>query len=231
MTRNRVRTFVLSCVALLCSLVLITVATYALFSDYTKVTNHLQAGNLDIELHRIGYQWKHIDANGFIDEIDNDDVVDFTHETEENIFGLDDGALTAPGCEYTATMRVTNTGSVAFKYWIEIVLDKDDYGVALAGQLEVEIKDANGEKVVLLDADGKEITDPIYLNNEGKLVYGEENGIGVVGVKEEHKTSVFSVTVKFVKHDNNNAAMGNEIEFDLIVYAQQIADQPAEWQD
>lgn len=242
MAKKRVRALVLAFITLLCCLVLVTGATYALFSIESAPTkNHLQAGNLEIQLERISYEWKHIDKNGFINIFDDKQPMDFTSGTaadESNIFGLTNGALTAPGCEYTAHMRVTNRGKVAFRYWIEIVLDKEDVAVALADQLEVEVKDAEGNEIVLLDADGEEIEGPVYLNNEGRLVYGEtaKYGIGVVGVEVEladgeidRHISDFSVTVRFINRADNNDAMNQEVNFDLIVYAEQVTEKPESW--
>ena len=58
------RTLLLSMVTACLCLVLIVVATYALFSDTVSVNNHLKAGKLEVGLERIGYTTCTLDDNG-----------------------------------------------------------------------------------------------------------------------------------------------------------------------
>lgn len=227
MAKNRVRTLVLACVTLLCCLVLIAGATYALFSTQTSANNqHLQAGTLEIKLERISYEWAHLDANGFVSDVDRADkneVVDFTDNDEDNIFGLTDSDWIAPGCYYTAHMRITNTGTVAFQYWFEITLD-DESSEVFAGQLEVTVEVDGNSTTKLLTAED--------------LFYGDAtNGVAVVSAfGSDHDTSDFTITVKFLNDTehpeiDNNEAIGKEVSFDLTVHAIQVTEKPAEWED
>ena len=222
MAKKRVRALVLAIATLLCCLVLITGATYALFAKDVTLPSHLHAGQLDVELVRESYVWKHIDENGFVSTKKSPAGAerDFSDTTtdEDNIFGLTENDLTAPGCTYTANLRLTNTGDVAFKYWV--VVELDGAVNELAGQLQISIA-VEGVSVM---------TEDVFLADAvDGLSFGEEKGLAVVGIKAPHNVSHFSVSVTFVNVEENNAARNQEVTFDLTVYAEQVTDMPEGW--
>ena len=91
---------ILICVAL------IAVGSYALFSDTTRVTNHLQAGDLDIKLWRIDLAGKGLDDKGFMTDVKDTLDKDFTSTTTDNIFNLDNTKYVVPTSKYVAEMMI-----------------------------------------------------------------------------------------------------------------------------
>ena len=72
MKKSRTTTIIVSLLLVLALLAGLLVATYALFTDEERVNNHLQAGNLDIEL-----QIDSVKGNGYVDGVLEDDI-DYT---------------------------------------------------------------------------------------------------------------------------------------------------------
>ena len=128
---------ILICVAL------IAVGSYALFSDTTKVTNHLQAGELDIKLWRIDLSGTDMDDDGYMAAISDTDDKDFTDATANNIFDIEDKYI-VPQSTYTAEMMISRTATtnVAIKYWLDFavptVTDPED--VALLNQITITVQ-------------------------------------------------------------------------------------------
>ena len=132
-------------VIILCLCILVGVS-YSLFTDSEQVTNHLKSGELDITLERTNLEYVTLNEQGYLEVKENTEVIDFTNTTEENIFGLDQEELMAPGSYYIATLKLNNNGSVAFDYSFEIVLSEvaNDF----ANQLKVYV-DGDTEGKVL----------------------------------------------------------------------------------
>ena len=230
---------ILICVAL------IAVGSYALFSDTTRVTNHLQAGDLDIKLWRIDLAGQGLDEYGFLDNIANTTDKEFTGATTDNIFDLDD----------------TN---VAIKQWLDFVVPNVDTSVpeneALLSQLVITIEVQKiGETAYTKIVDGKK------LSELGNVATADGNGthyaIGSIGAPidvidmnesltsanietalgtDEEAIALFKVTVEFeddltaggiidgngnlVDNDKNpnNAAQNGKVSFDIVVNAVQV---------
>lgn len=220
MTKKHLKVLLLSIATLLCVVALVVAFTFALYSKSVEVgSNHLNAGKLDITLLREGYDWTHVNEEGFIDEVHNADPVDFSdsENNDKNIFGFEGNTWVAPGCTYAAHMALVNNGNVAFTYWIEIVLDDEnetDNYEELAKQLRI---------TVTLD-DGSEYSNAVY---EGLTVgNGEDDKIPAVKLNQ---TSRFTVAVEFLNdidegNDfNNDEAQWQQVSFDLVVHATQAA--------
>ena len=130
----------------------------------------------------------------------NEEVVDFTGPTDENLFGIYDGEVIVPGNKYEATMRLTNTGDLTLDYWMEVRMVGGIY-LALADQLKVTVKVGD-----------KEVSAPVSV---GIPLGDERNPIGKVLVDQ---SVTFTVTVEFIDHVDNNLAQGQTVEFDLFVF-------------
>ena len=198
---KRVRAILSSSAIILLCLIVIIGTTMALFTDKETVINHLRAGDLDVTLLRTKLISTYIDNDGYLAQYTNDVVKDFSNETSENIFALD-GAVIVPQSKYIAEMKVVNNSDVAFAYWVEIVYT-GEAGVELADQLEVVIDTEDGKTL-----------------SEGLKVGSQDNPMAVLGVGDSHS---FTASVEFLDLASaiNNAAQGDSVTFDLIVYAVQ----------
>ena len=197
---------VLTCV--LC-LALAAGGTYALFSDRVTLTNHLEAGTLNITLTRTYLSTTSLNKDtGFLVKTESPDDVSFTDPTGKNIFDITDETLIVPGCSYFAEMKISNKSDVAFGYWLEIIYDNTPY-VALADQLNVKI----------VTADGKTVEK--RLDQLNGIIGGENNPIGTLAKGGE---ALFTVSVEFLDLENhvNNDAKGQQLSFDLVVHAVQV---------
>ena len=203
MAKKRLRVLLLACATVLVCLALIIAGSYALFSDSTKVTNHLQAGTLDITLIRESYSSKYLNDDGLL-ETRTGGEYDFSNPTTTNIFGLEDDAMIAPRSVLVANMVLSNNSNVAFDYWIDIVVGDGYLDSALANQLKVTV-----------------ITDTIEQEFQLSRGYtlGGENGIALVKVGESHN---FTVKIEFEDRETgNNVTMGQKVIFDFVVRAVQ----------
>ena len=217
------KSVLMSTLLLMLCLALVAAGTYALFTDEVTLTNHLEAGHMDITLKRIKLETLTLDtASGFLVEKNDDTVEDFSNGTDKNIFGLDESAVIVPGCTYTATMQLMGVdkdnpdrvNNVAFSYWLEIKFDGNKSNGELADQLTVIVttKDGTEHEVVL---------------REGKFIGGEASPIGTVKLnRPEDDPETFKVTVIFDDLNTNNDAQGDNVTFDLIVHAVQATKKP-----
>lgn len=219
MTKKK-RSVLLSVMTLVLCLALIAGGTYALFSDQVTLTNHLEAGTLDITLTRTNLVTTSLNADtGFLVKTENPKDIDFSKPADpndpnaenKNVFDITDGALIVPGCMYSAEMQIANNSDVAFGYWLEIVFD-DTKDLTLAEQLKITVTTVDGTTTGMLNASagliGKE-TEP-------------------VGVLAKGGSALFTVTVEFCNLDEsiNNNAMGKTFDFDVVVHAVQITTAP-----
>ena len=209
------RGVLLSVITLVLCLSLVAVGTYALFSDSVTLTNHLQAGKLDVTLMRTNLVTNTLDKDtGFLVEktIGGEENFSNTTTNTANVFGLTSESLIVPYSEYTATMKIVNEADksdVAFHYWVEIRFDdKDD--LALADQLKVTVTAPGGKTISSTLAEGKDLGD-------------EKNPIGTLA---RGKAAEFTVSVLFDHSDDNNSAQGQQVNFDLIVHAVQALKDP-----
>lgn len=206
MSKNKTRILLLSCALVVCILALLVGVTYALFSDSALVKNHLDAGKLAIKLERTSLTATRLSLEtGLLEAVPaNTEVVDFTGTKKDNLFGLDtaNNEKTAPGCSYSADMRITNMGDVAFTYSVEIVLDSKLSNSALASQLTVTL--TCGETSV-----SKKLSEGATIDGIAAVLIGE--------------SANFTVTVSFdiLDEATNNLAQSQVVNFDMIVHAVQ----------
>lgn len=224
MATKKKRSVLIAVLTLMLCLALAAGGSYALFSDEVVLTSHLEAGTMDISLWRVQLDVYELDdTTGFLEQRTPDTTpLNFSQPRNENVFGFDENTLIVPGSEYVATMEIRNeeeTSDVAFKYWMEVVL-KTEEGVEIA-----EL--ANQVKVfVVTKADTEDKTEYEAVLSKGKLCVGSDTA--PVGILAKNTTETFTVRVLFCNLDNetNNKAMGNEISFDLLVYAVQETKNP-----
>ena len=212
------RSVLLAVMTLVLCLALIAGGSYALFTDEAMLDNHLVAGTMDITLTRtdlVTYTYEGVKS---VENGDYEDDVDFSDvgSNGENVFGLRSEDLIVPDTKYVATMTIANNtekhkSDVAFSYWIKIAIDGEDAAKALAGQLRVTVKQGADyeESVLLSEAD-----------SDGFFVGGESRPVGIL---PKDTAQDFTVTLEFLDLDVNNEAKSQELDFDLIVYAVQLA--------
>ncbi len=229
MGKSKVGKLLMASITIMLCMVMLLAGTYALWSDKVTVSNHLEAGTLSLKLERTALRKTMLDnGTGYMKMVSDTDTVDFTaNGYTGNVFGIADGELVVPTSCYEATMKLTNNGSVAFKYDIIIELKTEhnttDEITDLARQLKVWV-DAG-------DADG--------YDNKGFLsefiTTAAEDDTSIVGGKIVISSNIvknaetsFKVKIEFVNDDDvNNAAMDKEASFDLIVKAVQLTSNPA----
>lgn len=213
MTKKK-RSVLLSVMTLALCLALIASGTYALFSDEVRLTNHLQAGTLDITLTRNSLTTKSVDTTtGFLtDPITTTEPVDFSNPTNRNIFDITADTLIVPGSYYSAEMQISNHSDVAFGYWLEIVFD-GTVDLTLAEQIKITVTTSDGAKSISTTLD------------KSKGLIGEE--ASPIEVLAKSGSALFTISVEFSDLGNNNDAKNKTFEFDVIVHAVQVTSEPA----
>ncbi len=217
MTNKRLRTLLLSAVALCICTVLVMGGVYALFSDEEEVNTHLVAGSLAIGLDRIGYTQNALDENGEMKKTENDDIIDLTADNTST-FEIQNAVPTA---SYEAEFQISNKGTTAFEYTLDIVWKVTEgadaqKAQALASQLQVTVSSTK------LKEEGSS-------EEEGKIEFmlDKAKTIDMGHLLKGNKTDTFKVKVEFVDDDEkNNSAMSAEIEVDIKVVATQKVDKP-----
>ncbi len=169
---------ILICVAL------IAVGSYALFSDTTRVTNHLKAGDLDIELWRIDLSGNGLDSAGYMGAVADAKDKNFTDADDSNIFDIADKYV-VPSSKYTAEMMISrsSTTNVAIAYWLDFVIPNVDTSKpeneALLNQLMITIEVQKiGETgySYVKDADGNDLVN-VKLSNLSDVETVDGNGV------------------------------------------------------
>lgn len=223
---NRKRSLLVSGAVVLLALTVIVGMTWALFTDTQNVSNHLQAGDLSITLKRTELTKTTLDEKGYLVELPKDTtVINFSNPTDENVFGLttdEEGNVTekiVPGSKFVATMSIENNSDVAFGYWIEIVCTDKATGENLAKQLSVVVNTGDDDESTI---------------NDGLKIGSDRNFVDVLAIGEK---GTFTITVEFddegysfedgVLGSINDAAENENVDFDLVVYAIQVTDDPS----
>ena len=216
-----VRRVALATAAIVLAALVLIVGSYALFTDSVTVSHHLQAGKLEATLTRKTLVGNTIDKSGYLSDYNGEKDVDFSDETNKNVFDLED-TLIVPCTYREATMELSNGGNVAFSYWIEIVLTTPTSAkdVALSEQLLVSVSTQS-------TGAGLSLTNQPIKNDGKKITVGSQ--ANPVGVVELSTSQTFTVKVEFKdygdKIDNaNNIAKNGELAFDMIVYAVQVVE-------
>lgn len=231
-----------SSIILLCAC-LIAGATFALFTDNTRVKTHLKAGDLEATLIRNSGYRTTLDGDGLLKRHDFAPNVNFTEETPQSVNFFDfyndansaannseaDGKLIVPGSEVEAIFTIRNDGTAAFVYDVQIELTgaEGDAAVALSDQLYVKLGtytvDASGKPVYTVLSEG-------YMN-AGTYKLSDKAGFNEQVLKGKTSQQLFA-HVTFVDDrvenndgDNenfvNNHAMDGTVAFDLVVSATQ----------
>ena len=202
---NKGTIIVISSLAILLAGAAAVGATYALWSDKTSVSTHLQSGSLKAKLERTGLTKLTLDSDtGYLVSSTDSSVIDLSDSSSNdvNAFGIGEDDLVVPGAYYEASFKLSNQGSVAFSYEVAIDLDKDSI-TDLAKQIKVYIDEEDK---------GYLYTD----ENQGSLTIAS----GDLDKGSEAKT--FAVKIAFDDLNTNNSAMEQEAEFDLSVTATQL---------
>lgn len=246
---NRKRSLMISSAIILLCMTVVVGSTWALFTDTNTVSNHLIAGDLDIKLERTDLVKTTLDEKGFLSEITVQDSakqptpdapVDFSNANDQNVFALGTDEKVVPGSKFVATMKMTNNSDVAFGYWIKIVCTDENTGkdstAILADQLRVVVyTDKNDDGVINTNIPYDTNPDASYSTIANGLTVGaDDDFINVLGIGDYEN---FIVSVEFVDEDyeldadgvltsENDAAMKDEVKFDLIVYAIQETTNP-----
>lgn len=142
-------TILAACIAIVLSLSAIVGGTFALFSADVAVTNNvLQAGSLSVKLERISLQATDLENGVLIpgQDVADSPAKDFSN-SQENVFGLDGNDVIVPGSEYIATMRLTNTGTVAFDFTASLQITDDNAEAKLSEQLTLKLLDVNDNEL------------------------------------------------------------------------------------
>ena len=137
---NKKRVIIISCLTILACLMIICGSTFALFTKNVTTTQHLQAGHLDLTLQREKLVTNKLQENGTMKEETNNQLIDFTKSTNENLFGIKEIDKVVPGSSYEATLILKNLGDVAIDYYIEIVI-KNGEETELIKQLQLTFID------------------------------------------------------------------------------------------
>ena len=140
---------------------------------------------------------------GSMVEFTNETQIDFSNPTDENLFGISKNETVVPGCKYEATMTLSNEGDFALDYWMEVRMTSG-FDTALAEQLKVTLT-VNGVD---------------YTTSVGNPLGDMRAPIGQIA-KGERIT--FTISVEFIEHENNNAAQGQTVVFDLYVTTTQAS--------
>lgn len=198
------RVLLLSCSVILLCMCVVAGMSYALFTDSKSVGNHLKAGNLDVTLTRTGLRYNVLNEEGQLQLHTNGTPLNLTGTTfeDDNVFGIDsDDIRIVPGSFFEATLTVTNSGSTALTYNVDIKLNGE--ATALAQQLKVTVTQGT-------------------TTNSAMFSTLTENGLtAATGSLNPNSVQEFTVCVEFVEDSNNNAAQMKAAAFDLQVTAEQ----------
>ncbi len=213
------KTLLYSLLSLCVCAALVVGGTFALFSDKVTVNNHLDAGNLDIGLHRTSLKKYELDeTTGLMaNKPENTDKVDLTKDNNP-VFTMTNAV---PTSRYEATIEVSNLGSTAFDYGVRILWsanqNQDDNDETLAKQIRITITSTK-------------LTAPVvFMLSE---CAGRDIPLGYLLKNTEAES--FTVTAEFLNdidfnentdnpdnHISNNSAMLATLTFDVQVYATQ----------
>lgn len=195
--------WIISIVTINLCFALLTIGTYSIFEDKVIIHHHLEAGTLKINLSRTKLVYNKLNNSGVLEEYENNEIVDFTKTStkDRNIFDINNDTLIIPGSKYHAYLTLTNSGSVAFNYYIKVITKSKN---SLSNQIKITI--------IVKDNDYQ------YQNtlSEGLLVGNAINPLGSINASENVN---FEIILEFIDSKTNNDAKNENTNFDVIVYA------------
>jgi len=205
---KKIRSLLLATLTIMLCVVMVAGGTYALYTSETSFVHHLQSGTMTVTLTRTKLTTTALnETSGYLETTTNEQRADFTKSTNANVFGLKDGATIVPMSSYEAVMEISNKSDVAFVYYLELRVPANQ-GTDANLKLDEQVK-------VTITIDNK-ATEATF--ESGMFIGSQTAPIASVGKTE---TANFTVKVEFVESSVNNAAMGQEVYFDLIVHAVQ----------
>ena len=216
---KKITSLVISLLAIVACVAIISGATFALFSETATVKNHLQTANFDAKLLRTELTYTQLDANGRLVKHVIDEDKDFTGTTSTGIFGeaIQDLKI-VPGSYFEADLILTNDGEVAFDYVIALELK----GVSneLAEQILITVTYADGTATTPNTVVERYLNTCVPDANGDAFIISDKNMTAADGQSE-----AFTVKIEFLDLDEeiNNEAKGQSVEFDLTVKAVQEA--------
>lgn len=214
---RRMKTLLLSCMSIVLCIMVLVAGSFALFTDTARVSNHLQAGKLDVTLQRVALTTTKLDTNGYMvtknEQTTANDPVDFS-QGGGNVFGLKQDEVIVPCTVLQATMQISNHSDVAFGYWIEFTVSGDEN---FRGQLKISVTPEGGNTITQ------------YLS-DGVTIGSETDAVAILAATGESKTFVVAVEfeniVQGTDSHNNDQAQGKDCSVDVIVHATQVTDDP-----
>ena len=181
---------------------LISVSTVVLIVENIPEDSpgHVDTVNLDVGLVRTSLEYCNLDSDGELTVKKDLTAVDLS-KSDKNVFGLDSPEVRiVPGSYFTADIQIVNRGSADFTYSIIITTSKQT--TPLHEQLAVSVTNAAGH------------TSSAWLS---ELSDGTPLLVG--NMSADMDICSFTVNVSFIGDEENNSAMGEHAEFDLLVSA------------
>ena len=209
---KKFRTLFVASATILMSFAIVAGGTFALFTEEHKITNHMQAGTLQIDLTRTRLRSTVLDSRGELVVKEDPAAVPFSGENYDsekhpNLFDIDDSVYLVPSCWYEATLMITNNSNIRFTSSVDIIFDDPASKNALADQLILTVMEVDGT-----------VKDSRILSEvpEGGLPLPSFDTVSSVSFS-------FVVKIEFKNMDaqDNNKAQGKNVYFDLVVKATQ----------
>jgi len=217
---DMVKSTIIAIVTIIACIGIVTAGTLALFTDSMLVENHLEAGTLDVTLHRTYLERTALDDDGYLYEFPDDNrVVDYTNENTENVLGLKTGEIIVPGLNCRATLKIAHgpKSNIAFNYIVKLVVKGDATGA---------MNELGEQLMFYAEADGV-----VYEKTLDQV--GSDGYVIMTGALDEGASSEeFVFGLKFIDFDagpnpdavkgtTNNKAQSKNFYFDIIVEAVQ----------
>ena len=180
------------------TLILVAAMIYTYFVNSQNNGNKIVAGTLDCSIEWTGMSGYKTNEYGENVKFKDETVVKLD-EYEGNIFNID---KFAPTQYQEASFRVTNTGNVAFRYTVSVkdVVAEGKNSLAMKDQIKITVLREGKELGWFMLSEALEMGSMFEVD---KVVTGEN------GYQD------FTVRAEFIDHENNNAAEGGVVSFDL----------------
>lgn len=231
MITKKTKALLLSTMTLMLCVVLISTATFALYTQSTTITHHLQAGRLELQLWRVGVAQCTMDEQGYLitktysqnetTPSGHSVLKNFTKGADgDNFFGLksvDAAGKTinhlVPGAWFETTMKLVNNGDVAFRYSIEVHLGQEAFTPELLKHTIMT--------VTPYDKDMNEIAGKSVSYSLEKWIGQNDAPFWGVFAKNDSEQYV-KVRISFEDVDGVSGFEGSGVNFDLVVKAEQL---------